>query len=113
MESASCVKKVLISTRDDEKNLYAGIICAVTFAERGRRVEANDVMNICKEAAPNNKQVLFNLAFIEFINKNHEKSVTILESYMQKFDIDEDVEMLYMMNKFKLKKYNESRRRMK
>jgi len=57
------------------------MICAITFAERGRPREAMDVMNICKEVAPSNRAVLYNLAFMEYLNKNHEKSMTIIESY--------------------------------
>lgn len=114
MESASCVKKVL-SCKEDDRNLYAGLMCAVNFAERGRFREAIEVINVCKEAAPNNQQVLYNLAFLEYLNKNHEKSMTIIESYLQKYDVNsnEHIEMLYMLNKFKLKKFPEARRRMK
>jgi hypothetical protein len=47
--------------------MYAGMIIAAIFGERGRFKDCTDILNTCQEANPNNPIVLYNLALIEYL----------------------------------------------
>lgn len=64
--AADLCRKVL-KKPSEENNMYAGMIIAAIFGERGRFKECSEILNTCQEATPNNPKVLYNLALTEYL----------------------------------------------
>lgn len=64
--SAELCRKIL-KKKEEENNMYAGMIIASIFGERGRFKDCSDILNTCQEANPNNPRILYNLALTEFL----------------------------------------------
>lgn len=56
--------------------MYAGMMIAAIFGERGRFKDCTDILNACQEANPNNPKVLFNLALIEYFKVVFDETAT-------------------------------------
>jgi hypothetical protein len=62
--------------KEEENNMYAGMMIGAIFGERGRFKDCTDILNACQEANPNNAKVLFNLALIEYFKVNSAQIAT-------------------------------------
>lgn len=96
--------------KEEETNIYVGLTIAALFAEKGRFNDSIKVLNCAQEAQSNNPKVLYNLAFLNHLMGNYEKSLTILSSYNQKHSakFNEDIQILYGINNFFLKQYKDA-----
>lgn len=56
--------------------MYAGMIIASIFGERGRFKDCTDILNTCQEANSNNPIVLYNLALIEYLKVDFSQAAT-------------------------------------
>lgn len=113
-EVAECGHKIL-TKKEEENNMYAGMVIAAIFGERARFKDCTDILSTCQEAHPNNPKVLYNLALVEYFKENFDKSLTILVSHRQKHQegFNESVEILFAINNLLLKEYQEAAKQFK
>lgn len=83
---------------------------ASLFAEKARFQFAIKVLNCAQESSSSNPKVLYNLAYLNHLMGNYEKSLTILVSYRQKHssNLNEDIQILFGINNFFLRNYKDA-----
>ena len=80
IKKASILAFEVLNQPEESKNLYAANICACLLAEKGRIKDSLLIFRSFQDITENSSPLLYNLALAEFLDRNYEKALIILES---------------------------------
>ena len=80
IKKASLITYEVLKQPTERGNIYAANLCACLLAERGRVKDSLTIFRSFIDVLEGDSPLLYNLALAEFLDKNYEKAITILES---------------------------------